>query len=97
MRWTLESLRSRRGEILSIAERRGMRAVRVFGSISRGEAAETSDVDLLVQPEPGRSLLDIGGFAADLEELLDCRVDVVSERGLRPRFRDRVLHDAVAL
>ena len=97
MRWTFESLRSRRGEILSIAERRGMRAVRVFGSVSRGEAAENSDVDLLVQQEPGRSLLDLGGFAADLEELLDCRVDVVSERGLRPRFRDRVLHDAVAL
>lgn len=97
MRWTLDSLRSRRGEILSIAEHRGMRAVRVFGSISRGEAAETSDVDLLVLPEPGRSLLDLGGFAADLEELLDCRVDAVSERGLRPRFRDRVLHDAAAL
>lgn len=97
MRWTLESLRSRRGEILSIAERRGMRAVRVFGSIARGEAADTSDVDLLVQPEPGRSLLDLGGFAADVEDLLGCRVDVVSERGLRPRFRDRVLNDAVTL
>lgn len=97
MPWTLELLRSHRGEILGIAERRGMGAVRVFGSISRGEAGETSDIDLLVQPEPGRSLLDIGGFAADLEELLGCRVDIVSERGLRPRFRDRVLHDAVAL
>jgi len=97
MRWTLEALRSRRAEILAIADRRGMKAVRVFGSISRGESSETSDVDLLVQPEPGRSLFDLGGFTADLEDLLGCRVDVVSERGLRPRFRDRVTQEAVAL
>jgi len=97
MKWTLATLRRRREEILTIADRRGMREVRIFGSISRGEASESSDVDLLVRLEPGRSLLDMGGFAADLEELLGCRVDVVSERGLRPRFRDRVTHEAVAL
>jgi predicted nucleotidyltransferase len=97
MTWTLSRLQERRELILEAARRRGMRAVRVFGSVCRGEATPTSDVDFLVQVESGRSLLDLGGFVADLEELLGCRVDVVSERGLSPRFRERVLAEAVAL
>jgi predicted nucleotidyltransferase len=97
MTWTLEALRLRREAILAAASRRGIRAVRVFGSVCRGEATPTSDVDFLVQVEPGRSLLDLGGFLADLEDLLGCRVDVVSERGLKERMRERVLAEAVAL
>lgn len=81
----------------SAAAKRGARRLRVFGSVAREDARPDSDVDFLVEFEPGRSLLDHGGLVVDLEELLACRVDVVSERGLRPRFRDRVTREAVAL
>jgi uncharacterized protein len=95
--WRLETLRQRRQEILATAQRRGARNVQVFGSVARDEATPASDVDFLVDFEEGRSLLDHGGLAADLEELLGCHVDVVSRRALRPRFRDRVLAEAVRL
>lgn len=95
--WTLEGLRQNKAAIERIARRWGARNVRIFGSVARGEAQARSDVDLLVELEPGRSLIDLGGFIADVEELLGCRVDVVSERGLRPRFRDRILQEAVPL
>jgi predicted nucleotidyltransferase len=87
--------RELRDEILHIAARYGARNVRVFGSFSRGEADEESDVDFLVELEPGRSLLDLGGLQYELERLLGCSVDVVTERGLRARIRDRVLREAV--
>ncbi len=96
-RWTLTALRERRNEILEIGRQHGVRMIRVFGSVSRGDATPASDIDLLVDLDQGRSLLDLGGFVADVQDLLGCRVDVVSARGLRPRFRDRVLQDAVAL
>ena len=73
------------------------RSVRIFGSAARGEADERSDVDVLVDMEPGRSLLDLAGVLVDLEELLGCKVDVVTERGLRERIRERVLQEAVPL
>lgn len=97
MTWTLDRLRQHRDAILAAAERRGMRAVRVFGSVARGGATPASDIDFLVRVEAGRSLLDLGGFLADLEELLRCRVDVVSERALKDRVRERILTEAVAL
>src|SRR2546430_7114596 len=93
----LTFLRSRRNVILRLASERGARKVRLFGSVARGESHPGSDVDFLVEFEPGRSLLDHGGLIADLEQLLTCKVDVVSERGLRPQFRDRVLQEAVTL
>jgi predicted nucleotidyltransferase len=71
--------------------------VRVFGSVARGEADEKSDIDLLVDLEKGRSLLDLAGLLVDLEELLGCKVDVVPEDSLRERIRGRVLKEAVAL
>jgi uncharacterized protein len=92
-----ELLRTRREEILRIAAKHGAHNVRVFGSVARGEADETSDVDFLVEMEPGRSLLDLGGLLIDLEGLLGRPVDVVTERGLKPRIRPRVLSEAVAL
>jgi uncharacterized protein len=95
--WTIEKLRARREAIASIAARRGARNLRVIGSVARGEASESSDVDLVVDFEPGRSLLDHGGLIADLEELLGCKVDVLSARGLRERMRARVTKEAVAL
>jgi hypothetical protein len=93
----LEDLRAKRGEILRIAAKRGARNVRIFGSAARGEADAESDVDVLVDMEPGRSLLDMGGLLMDLQELLGRRVDVVSERGLRERIRERVLREAIPL
>ena len=93
----IQSLRVKREEILQIAEKHGARTVRIFGSVARGEADVASDLDLLVEMEPGRSLLDLGGLLMELQDLLGCRVDVVTEKGLRERIRDRVLKEAVAL
>ena len=90
-------IREKRQEILEIAARHGAYNVRMFGSVARGEADEASDVDILVELEPNRSLLDLGGFLADVQELLGCKVDVVTEKGLKTRIRDRVLQEAVPL
>lgn len=92
-----ELLKEKREQILKIAAKHGARNVRVFGSVARGEADEKSDIDFLVELEPGRSLLDHAALLVELEELLGHRVDVVTERGLRPRVRERVLREAVAL
>ena len=92
-----ELLREKREAILLIAARYGAHNVRVFGSVARGEADERSDIDFLVDMEPGRSLLDLGGLLMDLQELLGSNVDVVTERGLKPRIRERVLKEAVTL
>jgi predicted nucleotidyltransferase len=87
-------LKSRREEILSIAARHGARNVRVFGSVARGEAGENSDIDLLVELDQGRSLLDLTGLVVDLEELLERKVDVVTEQGLYWLLRRRILKEA---
>ena len=94
---TLDDLRRRREEILAVAAERGARNVRVFGSVVRAEADDRSDVDFLVDMEAGRSLFDLGGLLMDLSELLDCDVDVVTEKGLRERIRARVLAEAQPL
>ena len=82
---------------MALAERHGAHNVRVFGSVARGQVNPESDVDLVVDFERGRSLMDHGELMMDLEEMLGCRVDVVSERGLRDRFRARIFADAVPL
>ena len=92
-----ELLKEKREAILRICAKHGARNVRVFGSIARGEADEQSDIDLLVDMEPGRTLLDLGGLLMDLRSLLGQKVDVVTERGLKPRIRERVLAEAVTL
>ncbi|SPF43496.1 DNA polymerase beta domain protein region [Candidatus Sulfopaludibacter sp. SbA4] len=95
---TLQELRTtRRMEILQVAAKRGATNVRVFGSVARGESDEKSDVDFLVDLEPGRTLFDLSGLLLDLERVLEAPVDVVTERGLRPRVRARVLAEAVTL
>jgi predicted nucleotidyltransferase len=71
--------------------------VRVFGSVARGEAAVGSDVDFLVDMEEGRSLLDLVGFWQDLEELLGCRVDVITDGGVSPYLRDRIYAEVIPL
>jgi predicted nucleotidyltransferase len=95
--WTLEGLRAQRDALLAIAEKRGARNVRVFGSVALGQADAESDVDLLVDFDPGRSLLDHGGLIADLEEFLHCRVDVVTARALRDRARSQITSEALPL
>jgi uncharacterized protein len=92
-----ELLRLKRGEVQRIARQHGARNLRVFGSVARGEAAEGSDLDLLVEMEPGRSLLDLVAIKQDLEELLGCKVDVVTEAAVSPYLRERVLNEAVRL
>ena len=92
-----ELLVQKRSEILAVAERYGARNLRVFGSVARGESDERSDIDLLVDMEPGRSLFDLGGLVMDLRSLLGRSVDVVTERGLRERIRERVMRDAIPL
>lgn len=92
-----DEFQNKRETILQIARRHGASNVRVFGSVSRNEARADSDVDFLVDLEQGRSLLDLGGLLMDLQEFLGCPVDVVTEKGLRPRIRERVLREAVAL
>ena len=89
---TLEELRGkRREEILCLAEMRGTRNVRVFGSLARGEGGFQSDVDFLVDMDPGRSLLDLARLQLDLDRILQTKVDVVSLRGLRERVKQSVL------
>lgn len=92
-----ELLKAKREDILRTAAKYGASNVRVFGSVARGEADEKSDIDLLVDLEPNRSLLDLGGLLVDLQDLLGCDVDVVPEDSLRKRIRERVLKEAVVL
>ena len=92
-----ELLKEKRDEVLRFAAKYGARNIRVFGSVARGEADEKSDIDFLVEMEPGTSLLDLGGLQYELETLLRCRVDVVTERGLKRRIRERVLQEAMPI
>ena len=92
-----EVLAGKRGDVLRAAARHGASDVRVFGSVARGDAGPTSDVDLLVTMERGRSLFDFGRLWDDLEQLLGRKVDLATENGLDPLIRDRVLAEAVPL
>lgn len=97
MTTTLRNLYSRRQDILRIARSHGATRVKVFGSVARGEASSNSDLDLLIDLAPGRDLLDIVAIKQDLEDLLGCGVDVVTEKSLSPYLRDGVLAEAVLL
>jgi len=88
-------VRSKREQILKLARKHGAVSLKLFGSIARGEETDASDLDFVVELEPGRSLLDLGGLQSDLERLLGCAVDVVTVKGLRERIRARVLEEAV--
>jgi uncharacterized protein len=90
-------IETHRVELLALAGKRGVTGVRVFGSMSRGEATDASDVDLLVTLAPGISALALGGLLLDAQDLLGRRVDVVTEASLHPALRERVLASAVSL
>lgn len=91
------SVRNHRGDILRLAGKHGIRNVRIFGSAARGDDTIDSDLDVLVELEEGRSLVDHVAFRQDLEDLLEQEVDVVTEASLHPRIRERVLREAVPL
>lgn len=93
----IELLKLKRNEILRVAAKHGARNIQIFGSAARGDAREDSDIDLLVELEPGRSLLDHAALWRELEELLGRPVDVVEPQGLHWYIRDRVLREAVPL
>lgn len=87
-------LKTRRKEILETALRNGAVNVRVFGSVARGDDGPDSDIDFLVNLEPGRSLMDLARLLRELNTLLDRPVDVITEAGLRPRIKSQVLKEA---
>jgi len=86
----LEEVRSR---ILPILKRYGIRRASVFGSFARGEEREDSDIDILVEFEDGKSLLDLVGLKMDLEEALGRKVDVLTYKSLHPLLKDRILQE----
>lgn len=96
---TRHDILKRRSEILALAARNGASNVRIFGSVARGDTNEASDLDLLVRFEPGRSLMDHGMLIEELQQLLNVKVDIVSEGALREddRFRREVFKEAVPL
>ena len=88
------NLQSRRQDILRIAARHGACNIRLFGSAARGEDRPESDLDLLVEMESGRSLLDLVALSQDLEELLHRKVDVLTDTSVHPAIRPHILADA---
>ena len=94
---TMDVVRERGTEIRRLVERYRAEDVRVFGSVARGDSTEVSDVDFLIKTRPGCSLFDLGGLIEDLQDLLGCRVDLVTEDGLKPRMRQRILREAIPL
>jgi len=92
---SLSDITQKREEIHNIARRHGALRVRIFGSVARGDEERGSDVDFLVAFRAGTSLLDHIGLVQELEDLLGCHVDVVTENSLKERMRSHVLKDAV--
>ncbi|MDH4391901.1 MAG: nucleotidyltransferase family protein [Aquabacterium sp.] len=90
-------IETHRAQLLALARKRGVTGVRVFGSMSRGDGIDNSDVDLLVTLSPGTSGLALGGLLLDAQELLGRRVDIVTEASLHPALRERVVASAVPL
>jgi predicted nucleotidyltransferase len=94
----LEELRhSNKEQILRLAASYGARNIRIFGSVARGDSSPASDIDFLVDLDPDRTLMDLGGLLTGLQDILNTQVDVATERMLRPGVRDRVLREAIPL
>ena len=93
----LKIVRQKKKDILEVARAHGIVNIRIFGSVVRGEDSPRSDIDLLVDLEEGRSLLDLGGASIKLQELLGRKVDIVTERALHWYLRDKILKEAQPL
>ncbi len=87
-------IQTHRSEILALAQHHGLRDVRLFGSMARDDSNTASDVDLLVALAPGTTGLALGAMLMDVQDLLRCKVDIVTEAGLHPAFRQRILREA---
>lgn len=94
---TLERLRTQRQTLVALAAQHGAENIRVFGSVAREEDAPSSDVDLLVNMQPGRSLLDLVALKREVEDLLQRRADIVTENSLHPLIRNQVVEAALPL
>ena len=90
-------IEGKREAILRLAREHGVTRVRIFESMARGDARAESDVDLLVDLDEGRTLLDLGALLMDLQDLLHRRVEVLTEGALHPRIKERVLREAIPL
>lgn len=90
-------IEAHRQELRSLADRYGMRSIKVFGSMAREDADDASDVDLLVETAPGTSGFVLGALLMDAQDILGRRVDVVTEKSLHPLLRDRILNEAQPL
>jgi predicted nucleotidyltransferase len=90
-------VQSHRAEIIHIAAKYGAHNIRLFGSAARREDDQQSDIDFLVDLEPGRTLLDLGAVLMDLRDLLGVEVDVITPKSLKSRIRARVMKDASPL
>jgi uncharacterized protein len=93
----LEQLRQKRTDILAIADKYGATNLRIFGSVARGDDRPDSDIDILIDQENRWSLFEHVGMMQDLEDLLECKVDVAVAKGLRKRFYDRIIPEAITL
>jgi predicted nucleotidyltransferase len=96
-RWTMEELRERRDDILAIAEQNGAFNVRVFGSVARGESQPSSDVDFIVTFQTGSSIFDQVGLWLDLQDLLECEVDLLTDHPDAGRVTEIARQEAVPL
>jgi uncharacterized protein len=92
-----ERVKEKRQDIIRVAARRGATNVRLFGSLARGEGREESDVDLLVDMEEGRSLVDLSHLLQDMEELIGRPFHIVEPEALHWAIRERILKEAVPL
>lgn len=92
---TLEVIKTRRVELLELAARRGAHNLRVFGSVARGKAGPDSDLDLIVEMEPGRGVMDLLALVSELEDALGTRVHLVEDAAPRDPLLDRVLEQVV--
>jgi predicted nucleotidyltransferase len=94
---TTDVLKAKRNDILRLASQHGAHHVRVFGSVARGEAGPTSDIDLLVKMDSGHSLLELIALSQELESLLQRKVDILTDEGLSPYLEERIHAEAVPL
>jgi len=94
---TTDALKTKRNDILRLAAQHGAHNVRLFGSVARGEASPTSDIDLLVKMDRGRSLLNLIELSQELESFLHRKVDILTDEGLSPYLAQRIQAEAVPL
>ena len=93
----IAELRNRKEDILKLAFSYGVKDIRIFGSVARGEQDDNSDIDLLVEMEKDKSLFDRLGFKHELEQLLQQKVDVISVRAIHGRLKENILKVSLPL